>query len=251
MPKFDEEGLAAAIAASLNWTETLRRLGYCPTGGNAGTVKKYAARWKLDFSHFNPDLARHRGIKGEPIPLTEVLVESSTYHRGHLKARLYAEGLKERRCEMCGQGEEWRGMKIALILDHVNGVRDDNRFENLRIVCPNCAATLPTHCGKGLRQPKVEIVCEGCGKSFPRRFKTQRFCSRTCGQRAGSIGGAAGVPRPGIRKASRPPYEQLLQEIEAANYCAVGRKYGVTDNAIRKWVRLYEAEAAQADGDGD
>jgi transposase-like protein len=33
-----------------------------------------------------------------------------------------------------------------------------------------------------------------------------------------------------------------VREIEALGYLAVGRKYGVSDNAIRKWRRAYEAE---------
>ncbi len=53
--------------------------------------------------------------------------------------------------------------------------------------------------------------------------------------------------RPNRRKADRPPYEQLIAEIEASGYVAVGRKYGVTDNAIRKWVRAYERERAASD----
>ena len=48
--------------------------------------------------------------------------------------------LKRPICELCGQGEMWRGRPMALILDHVNGVPTDNRLTNLRIVCPNCAA---------------------------------------------------------------------------------------------------------------
>ena len=64
------------------------------------------------------------------------------------EAALFEEGLKERRCEMCGQDENWHGRTMSLILDHINGVPDDNRLENLRIVCPNCAATLETHCGR-------------------------------------------------------------------------------------------------------
>ena len=35
---------------------------------------------------------------------------------------------------------------MSLILDHINGVPDDNRLENLQIVCPNCAATLAVAC---------------------------------------------------------------------------------------------------------
>ena len=42
---------------------------------------------------------------------------------------------------------------------------------------------------------------------------------------------------------SRPPHEQLVREIEALGYVGVGRKYGVSDNAVRKWRRAYEAEA--------
>jgi hypothetical protein len=33
---------------------------------------------------------------------------------------------------------------MALILDHIDAVPTDNRIENLRIVCPSCAATLDT-----------------------------------------------------------------------------------------------------------
>lgn len=120
---------------------------------------------------------------------------------------------------------------MALILDHINGVRDDNRLENLQIVCPNCAATLTTHCGRGLRKPRETIACERCGENFIRRFKKQRYCSRWCGQLASSDK---------QRWARRPPYDELVREINETSYCAVARKYGVTDNAIRKWVRAYE-----------
>jgi transposase-like protein len=51
-----------------------------------------------------------------------------------------------------------------------------------------------------------------------------------------------GKPNPEYRRVSRPPYGQLLAEIEATSYCAVGRKYGVSDNAVRKWVKFYERE---------
>lgn len=45
-----------------------------------------------------------------------------------------------------------------------------------------------------------------------------------------------------MRKAERPPRDQLLAEIAEHGYCAVGRKYGVSDNAVRKWVRFYERQ---------
>jgi hypothetical protein len=50
------------------------------------------------------------------------------------------------------------------------------------------------------------------------------------------------VPRPEIRRADRPSHAQLKTDLAQMSYLAVGRKYGVSDNAIRKWLRWYEAE---------
>ena len=33
-------------------------------------------------------------------------------------------------------------------LDHINGINDDNRLENLRFLCPNCHSLTDTYCGK-------------------------------------------------------------------------------------------------------
>jgi len=45
---------------------------------------------------------------------------------------------------------------------------------------------------------------------------------------------------------ARPPYEQLVAEVAATSWSAVGRRYGVSDNAVRKWVRAYERERGGA-----
>lgn len=148
---------------------------------------------------------------------------------------------------MCGQGEMWRGRWLSLILDHVNGVPDDNRLENLRIVCPNCAATLDTHCGRKNRRERPVRHCKRCGRGFVAKYNSHRYCSHSCGTRWDrSL--LRGVPKPQGRKVERPPYEKLLAEIEATSYSAVGRKYGVSDNAVRKWVRFYEREAERVRG---
>jgi HNH endonuclease len=220
----------------------------CPTGNNRVTIKKWAAEWKIDTSHFDPHAAANEGLKRsarQAKPLEDVLVEGSTYSRGNLKQRLYAEGMKMPICELCGQGEKWNGMEISMILDHINGVRDDNRIENLRIVCPNCAAGLDTHCGRGRRTIERSRDCLGCGEAFRPKYRDHRYCSRTCGQQTKP---SARRPRLEQRKVERPPYKQLLDEVKRLGWSAVGRKYGVSDNSIRKWIRSYERERAIQEG---
>jgi hypothetical protein len=238
-PRYSEQEARHAIAESRSCAESLRRLGMCPTGGSHAILKKYARLWGISTEHWDPyAAARGRGSRRRK-PLEEVLVEHSSFSRNHLKERLYSEGLKEPVCELCGQGEVWRGRAMGLILDHINGVSDDHRLRNLRIVCPNCAATLDTHCARKRRLTRVEQECVRCGKSFRPRDPRQRYCSRECGSRYDR----SGLPRPGARRVDRPPYQQLLREIHALGYSATGRRYGVTDNAIRKWVRQFEREA--------
>jgi hypothetical protein len=170
-------------------------------------------------------------------PLEEVLVPDSTYSRGILKRRLYDEGLKLRVCELCGQGEVWRGRRMALILDHINGISNDNRLENLRVVCPKCAGTLDTHCGRNMALSR-ERACARCGASFAPRAVEQRHCSFECGSRHER----AYRRRLSTRKVERPSREQLLADLQHMSFVAVGRKYGVSDNAVRKWLRWYERE---------
>ncbi len=100
--------------------------------------------------------------KKRTLPLEQVLVENSSYARHHVKRRVLKEKLLEYKCQCCGLGDEWNGKPIVLQLDHINGVNNDHRIENLRFVCPNCHTQQDTYSAKNrfnsLRQPKKYVT---------------------------------------------------------------------------------------------
>ena len=112
-PRYSEAEAREAIAASRSFAEALRWLDMCATGNNWRTLKRYALEvWDIPVDHFDPHAASRAALlrgRRTPTPLAEVIVEGSSFSRVQLKKRLYAEGLKHRMCEMCGQGELWRG----------------------------------------------------------------------------------------------------------------------------------------------
>jgi len=79
--------------------------------------------------------------------INNLLVAGTYRGRHYVKARLLREGLKDNRCEHCGLAD-WRGQELTLALHHVNGVRNDNRLENLELLCPNCHSQTDTFAGR-------------------------------------------------------------------------------------------------------
>ena len=220
--KYEKENFTKIVGESINYTDVCRKLNISCGKGNRDTVKKYILKYEIDTFHFKIPLPHQ--IKR--YNLNEVLVKNSPYkHTSDLKNRLYKEGLKQRCCELCGQSEEWQGKKMSLILDHINGVNDDNRVENLRIVCPNCNATLDTHGGKNINRNEVS-------KKNAEKKKIEVEKSENNGKTLNQIN--ASIRQ---RKVVRPSIDILIYEINTLGYSATGRKYGVSDNTIRKWVK--------------
>lgn len=87
----------------------------------------------------------------------EILIEHSPYdHASRLRDRLIKDGLLVEECAICHLSNIWNGLPLTLQLDHINGIHDDNRLENLRLLCPNCHSQTETFGGKNLRQRRAK-----------------------------------------------------------------------------------------------
>jgi len=145
----NKELLEETVKHSINYSDVLSKMGYDVHSGLYKTLYFYLNKFGINDEHLKNGKKQNK--QGKPSNLDKILNNEIKYKNSHnLKDRLYKEGLKERKCELCGQGEEWNGMKISLILDHINGKHWDNELINLRIVCPNCDAGLPTFKGRNV-----------------------------------------------------------------------------------------------------
>lgn len=273
---YTDEQFITTVETSLSIAEVCRKLNIKAVGGNYATVKNKIAKLNLDTSHFTGK-AWNRGkryhLVKSAIPLKEILIENSIYQSYRLAQRLEREGVKLHICECCNR-TEWMGQPIKLELHHINGNHNDNRLENLQFLCPNCHSFTDNYRGKNQgrsaqketsevepykfeeplignangnlepsqknyvileegvetrrKEPKSKEpkYCAYCGKELVGKARRNKYCSQECSHKANG--------------SKRSDVFTLLKDFEELkSFVQVGKKYGISDNAIRKWCKLY------------
>ena len=213
--KYTKEILEKAVVGQESISGVLRVLGLRNTGGNHSNIKIRIKQFGVDISHFKGKShmigksSVMRITKEEFIEKYLVFVkDDKSINTSSIRNRLIRFELKDKVCELCGLNK-WNDKEIPLELHHINGERRDNRIENLQILCPNCHAQTDNYCGLSLKKNRVNN-----NKGESKYGKN--------------------------RKVERPNKEKLLLDIEKLGYKGTGRKYGVSDNAIRKWKNMYD-----------
>ena len=72
-----------------------------------------------------------------------------------------------------------------------------------------------------------EVECEHCGAIFKKPKRDSKYCSNECNGLADRV----------VKE--RPSKDELYNLLCDNSFLQVGRKYGVSDNAIRKWCKTY------------
>lgn len=88
-------------------------------------------------------------IKGHRDILCEGSIASST----RIRELLFSAEIKVKKCECCFISE-WNSKPITFELHHINGMSNDNRIDNLQILCPNCHSQTENFRGRKLKNTK-------------------------------------------------------------------------------------------------
>jgi hypothetical protein len=112
------------------------------------SVRECQARFGFSRQTWSAAVSRGAVVpRAHALPLEELLVEGIYRGRRNIKERLIREGVKDGACELCGL-RDWRELPLSLQLHHVNGDGQDNRIDNLQLLCPNCHSQTANYAGR-------------------------------------------------------------------------------------------------------
>ena len=145
--KYTKEYLETNIKKSNSFKELCLNIGVKPSNSRVW-IKIKILEFKIDTSHFKRPIKKSKGSLDD----VDVFIENSDLDRGLLKTRIRKQNLMEYRCQICKCDDNWQGHKMPLILDHINGINNDNRIENLRFLCSNCDSIQSTYKSKNRKK---------------------------------------------------------------------------------------------------
>jgi len=141
--------LTRFVKESDSLKKILLKLGLPAVGGNYNSLKKRMKEDGIDFSHIVLGTGHGKNKHYNRIlKNSEIFTVNSELSRSTVRRRILIDKLISYECAKCGNKGEWHGIKLTLHLEHKNGVRNDNRLENLEFLCPNCHSQTDTYAGK-------------------------------------------------------------------------------------------------------
>lgn len=138
--KYTKELLEPIVKTSSSIKQIIESLGLVYCNGSITNITKALKRNNIDYNHLQKINFTWVKRTNEEIFCIESKIDKST-----VKQRIIKNNLIEYKCHSCGCNDVWLGMKMPLILDHINGINNDNRLENLRFLCSNCDSIQPTY----------------------------------------------------------------------------------------------------------
>lgn len=225
-----KEDFQQLLDSSSTMVQVLEKLGLNPYNGNHRTLKTRIKEEKISTEMFLENrkiFLKSRNFEKRK-NIDDILKENSSYNRGHLKKRLIKDGKLEYKCSMCGNYGIWLGKQLVLQLEHKNGINNDNRIENLCLLCPNCHSQTKTYSGKNSSrvqngvQNKIIYYCE-CGN---KKSKMSKKCFE-CHKRNN-------IKNRKIKNLTKAELEDMIRKMPITQ---IAKKLKISDTGLRKYAR--------------
>lgn len=144
--KLSDEQFVELLKNSSTISEVLFKLGYSVKGNSWGfaKIRQRMSDLNLDGSVFKGKSPITKYGSLHKVNASDILKPNCKHARSVLRRYVIKNNLIPYRCAICGR-VEWQGRTLSLELDHINGINNDNRIENLRFLCPNCHSQTTTY----------------------------------------------------------------------------------------------------------
>lgn len=220
---FSDEKIIEILNRCSSISEFMKEIGYLFVrgGGNRRTVFNYLKERNILIPNYKKIQEKLPFYNKRIITNDDMFSENSKCDRKNVKNRILKDKLLNYKCEKCENTGFWMNTEITLQLDHINGIFNDNRLINLRFLCPNCHSQTSTHCVGNKKEKSNK--CVDCNLFINKTNLRCKKCSDII-----------------KRLISRPTLEQLLIDVEHNGYVGTGRKYGVSNTTIKKWIKQYK-----------
>lgn len=165
------EMLEDAVKSSTNFNAIIDRVDgiACGNRHNISILTDALNHWGIDYSHIT--IGKGRPGSGQKKVDEGMLPEEVLDEFFGAKPRqkvswptmlrlIRDHNLLPNHCCECGILPKWNGKPMTLQVDHINGVRTDNRLENLRVMCPNCHSQTDTYCSKNRSAIPISAIIE-------------------------------------------------------------------------------------------
>ena len=261
------------VETSYSFNEVINKCGL-KHGGYINKLKIKLNKENIKTEHFigsNRIKNKKTGTKNK-YTLEELLKKNngSLISSGNLKKKLIKANILENKCSICNINNIWNNKPLILQLDHIDGDHDNNELSNLRILCPNCHSQTTTWCRKKINKniesclyaeifkelPYNNIyaykLCFNCQNNEYIINNKDKLCDECLDKKNLKNCKNCNINKISKRNKSKlckiclnknkikydglPSLEQLKKDIKELNYTQAGKKYGVSDNTIRKWL---------------